>query len=169
MADRLGTACAEQEANLVMLHYEELDANTRAVVDAHVRNCPGCAGYLKSLTALLPLTIKIDEPPEEFWRDYDRELRRKIADAAEQKSWLQRLAAISQPRWLPAAATAALVAIALTFSLQRGSSSKPENAPDEAAIMEVLPITENLDFFKTMEVLDNLELLESMASTGSAA
>jgi len=35
--------------------------------------------------------------------------------------------------------------------------------------MEVLPMAEDLDFFKTMDVLDNLDVLEFMASPEGAA
>jgi hypothetical protein len=35
--------------------------------------------------------------------------------------------------------------------------------------MEVLPMAEDFDFFKTMDVLDNLDVLEFMASPEGAA
>lgn len=35
--------------------------------------------------------------------------------------------------------------------------------------MEALPVAENLEFFKAMDVLDDLDLLESMGSQSGAA
>jgi hypothetical protein len=35
-------------------------------------------------------------------------------------------------------------------------------------MMEALPVAENLEFFKAMDVLDDLDLLESMGSQGAA-
>jgi anti-sigma factor RsiW len=172
MMDRPGplpAACAEHEANLVMRHYDELDAGTRAAVDTHVRECPDCAEYLKSLAALLSLTIERDEPPEEFWRDYDRELRDKLDVAAEHRRWIQKLIDIFQPRWVPAFATVAVVAVALTFTLGPGVWTSREQVQEDTAILELMPVAENLDFFNAMEMLDNLDVLESMGGQGNAA
>ena len=165
----LPAACAEHEANLVMRHYDELDAGTRAAVDTHVRECPDCAGYLKSLAALLPLTIERDEPPEEFWRDYDRELRNKLDVAVEHRTWIQKLIDIFQPRWVPAFAAVAVLAIALTLTLGPGAWTSREQVQEDTAILELMPVTENLEFFNAMEMLDNLDVLESMGGQGNAA
>lgn len=165
----LPAACAEHEANLVMRHYDELDAGTRAAVDTHVRECPDCAGYLKSLAALLPLTIERDEPPEEFWRDYDRELRNKLDVAMEHRTWIQKLIDIFQPRWVPAFATVAVLAIALTLTLGPGAWTSREQVQEDTAILELMPVAENLEFFNAMEMLDNLDVLESMGGQGNAA
>jgi hypothetical protein len=35
--------------------------------------------------------------------------------------------------------------------------------------MELLPVAENLEFFKTMEVLDALDVLEEMGSSSGSA
>jgi HAMP domain-containing protein len=70
---------------------------------------------------------------------------------------------------VPVYAAAAVVALALTFTLGKGIRSTNDLAQDDAAMMEVLPVAENLEFFKAMDVLDNLDLLESMGSQGNAA
>jgi anti-sigma factor RsiW len=151
-----------------MFHYGDLDGAERGALQAHLQGCAACAGYLKELGTLLPLTLQADQPPETFWVDYNRELRQKLERAAEKKSWIQTLGEFFQPRWMPALATAGVVALALTFTLGRGiwSTNDPQ---DDAAIMEMLPVAENLEFFKTMDVLDNLDLLESMGNQSNAA
>ncbi len=165
----LSAPCAALEENLVLYHYGELDRTEGATLQAHLQNCAGCAGYLQELGSLLPLTVKTDQPPPSFWTDYNRELRDKLDGTAEQKSWRQALAAFYQPRLVPVFAAAAIVALAMTFTLGRGIWSTNELAQDDAEMMEVLPVAENLEFFKAMDVLDNLDLLEFMGSQGNAA
>ena len=164
----LASPCGELEENLVLFHYGDLDGAERSALQAHLHSCAACAGYLKELETWLPLTLKADQPPETFWTDYNRELRQKLDRAAEKKSWRQTLSDIFQPRWMPAFATAGIVALALTLTIGRGIWST-NDSQDDAAIMEMLPVAENLEFFKTMDVLDNLDLLESMGSQNNAA
>ena len=161
--------CKEQEENLVLFHYGDLLGAERNDLQAHLQSCAACAAYLKDLAALLPLTVAADQPPQTFWTEYNRELRHKLDSLAEKKDWRQKLAGFLQPRWLPAFATAAVVALALTFTLGKAMWSKNDPTQEDAAIMELLPVAENLDFFKSMEVLDDLDLLESMGSLGNAA
>jgi Putative zinc-finger len=165
----LASPCAEREENLVLFHYGDLDPAERSALQAHLQNCTPCAGYLKDLETLLPLTVKADEPSETFWTDYNREMRRKLADAAETKTWLQKIGEFFQARPLPALATTAVLVLALTLTFGRNSWSPHDPVQEDAAIMEVLPVAENLEFFKNMDVLDNLELLESMGKQSDAA
>jgi hypothetical protein len=167
--ERSMSACPGQEENLVLLHYGDLGAPETRDVRAHLESCAVCAGYLKELRTLLPLTIAAAEPTPAFWNDYDRELRRKIDAVAESKSWTQKLADFFQPRWVPVFATAVMIALALTFTLGRGVWGPGEREQEEAAIFEIMPVAENLEFFNAMEVLDHLDVLESMGSQGNAA
>lgn len=161
--------CAALEENLVLHHYGELDGAERAALEAHLQSCAGCAGYLEDLRAWLPLTVETDQPPPLFWADFTRDLRHKLDDAAGKNSWRRTLAAFFQPRLVPVLAGAAAVALALTFTLGKAIWSTSDLAQDDAVMMEVLPVAENLEFFKAMDVLDNLDLLESMGSQGDAA
>jgi len=161
--------CTELEADLVLLHYGDLEDSEREKLQAHVAGCAGCADYLKELTTLLPLMVANDAPPREFWMNYNRELRHKIDAAGESKSWWQSLTAIFKPGYLPAFATAVVVVLALTFTLGRGLWSGKNGAPDEE-FTEALPVAENLEFFRVMDVLDELDLLELMGNqTNNAA
>lgn len=165
----LSAACAEHEENLVLLHYGDLAGAERDILQSHLNNCAACKEYLQDLGQLLPLTLKTDAPPQTFWADYKRELRHKLDEAAEKPTWRQKLAALLQPRFVPLLATAGVVALALTLTLGQGLWTTKEPARKEAALLEVLPVAENLEFFKAMELLDDLELLESMSTPGSAA
>jgi len=162
--DSLSLPCKSFEEDLVLLHYGELGGTAGDHLRSHIQGCAGCTGYLAELGKLLPLTVKADEPPQTFWADYNRELRRKLDHVLEKKSWRQRLAAFFQPRLMPAFATVAVVALALTFMQGRGLWPFRQSAQEEEALMEVLPVAENLEFFKAMDVLDDLDLLEFLGN-----
>jgi len=153
------------EENLVLFHYGDLRGAERNAVQAHVNNCAGCTAYLKHLNTLLPLTRQVDNPPPEFWTHYNRELREKLDSVAEKKSFVD----FFQPRWVPVLAMAAVFTLALTFTFAKGMWSNNDPAKEDVAIMELMPVAENLDFFASMDVLDDLDLLESMGSQGNAA
>lgn len=172
MADQnrtLARACKDREEDLVLLHYGDLAGTERDALQVHLGGCSGCTDYLKELTALLPSTVERDDPPQIFWTDYSRELRHKIDAESERTSWRQRLRALFQPRLLPAFAAAAVVALALTLTLGKSMWRPTDPVQEDAALLEMLPVAENLEFFKAMDVLDDLDLLESMSAQGGAA
>jgi hypothetical protein len=162
-------SCKTLEEDLVLFHYGDLAGAERDALQSHLSGCAGCAAYLRELGHLLPLTVKADEPEQTFWLDYSRELRHKLDAAADKKSWWQSLAVIFQPRLLSAATGAAVVAIALAFTLGKGVWPTKDIPHDDEAMMEALPVAENLEFFNSMDVLDDLDLLEFMGSQGGAA
>jgi hypothetical protein len=164
------TACQSLEQDLVLYYYGELSEPDRGQVVTHVQACGGCSLYLKQLETLLPITRKADDPPQPFWDDYSRELRRKIARINDRTSWWRDLASFFQPWTVPAFATVALVVLAVTLTLGKGFWSSRNDPQVDETFMEIFPLAENLDFFKTMEVLDSLDLLEEMGhSSGGSA
>jgi hypothetical protein len=164
----LSTPCKKFEEDLVLFHYGDLRGPELEALQSHVNGCAGCTGFLEQLGRLLPLTVRADEPGQTFWNDYSREMRHKLDAAAEKRPWWQSVAIIFQPRVLSAAAGAAVVVVALALTFGRGLWPTKEVPHDDAAMMEVLPVAENLEFFKAMDVLDDLDLLESMGSQGAA-
>lgn len=164
----LSRACAEREEDLVLLYYGDLAGTEHDTLQDHLHGCADCRRFLQDLGKLLPLTRKVDNPEQDFWADYHRELRHKLDEAAGPSAWRQRLVAWIQWRPVPLFATAAVVALALTFSLGRGLWRTDDPARDQAALVEVLPIAENLEFFRAMDVLDDLDLLEAMGQGGAA-
>jgi hypothetical protein len=152
----------------VLFHYGDLPGPERDALQSHVSGCAGCTGFLEELGKLLPRMVKADEPGQIFWDDYGRELRHKLDAAAENTPWWQSFAVIFQPRMLSAAAGVAVVIVALTLTFGRGLWPTRDLPHDDAAMIEALPVAENLEFFKAMDVLDDLDLLESMGGQGAA-
>ena len=161
--------CKTLEEDLVLFHYGELPEPERLPLEQHLSRCVNCTTFLTDLSALLPLTIKADHPQEIFWMDFSRELRHKIADAREKPSWPVKIAAFFRPRLLPALGAVVVLALALTFTLGKGIWQSPDSPREDEALMEVLPVAEDLEFFKTMDVLDNLDVLEFMGNQPGAA
>ncbi len=160
------TACASKEQDLVLYYYGELGDAERAAVKTHTQDCEGCRRYLAEIGLLLPLTVQTDDPPQPFWDEYSREMRRKVA-GNERKSWWQTLTALLKPWTVPAIAATAVAIIALTFTLGKGFFRPKDISPDDESLMEFLPVAENLDFFSNMEILDTMDLLESLGGPGN--
>jgi len=157
-------ACAGFEEDLVLYYYGELAASERARVADHVQSCKHCQSYLKEMESILPLAVKPDEPTQAFWDDYSRELRHKLTAARAEKSWWHGLTSYLRPWTIPVYATAAVAVLAITLTIGKGFWSSTEIPQEDETFMEILPASENLDFFKTMEVLDAMDVLESMGA-----
>jgi anti-sigma factor RsiW len=157
-------ACKPFEEDLVLYYYGELDSPGRTAVESHIQSCEPCRSYVKEMQVILPLTVKPDEPPQAFWEEYSREMRRKLTQVGERKSWWRSLTSFLQPWVIPVTATAVVAVLAVTLTLGKGFWGSKEIPQDDEAFMEIMPAAENLEFFKTMEVLDAMDLLEDMGS-----
>jgi hypothetical protein len=69
---------------------------------------------------------------------------------------------------LPAFAAAAVILLALTFTLGGSLWSSKTDMPDDE-LTEALPVAENLEFYRAMDVLDELDLLEVMGNPANDA
>ena len=169
----MAAACNELEQDLVLYHYGELSAESRDQIATHLRECSGCASYVKELAALLPLTRRGDEPAEEFWQSYSREMRHKLAELQEKRSWWQALQTFVRPWTVPALAGTAVVTLALTLTIGKKTTTTNEainDAPSaDQALIEVMPMAENLELFNNMDVLEDIDVLEVLAISGNEA
>jgi len=157
-------SCQSLAEDLVLYYYGELSESARRNCEAHLNDCQACRATLAEMSQLLPLTVADDAPPQAFWNDYSREMRRKLESATERQSWWRTAGALFRSTPLPALATGAVLLLVLALTLGRGFWQTPGPAPDDESLMEVLPIAERLDFFSNMELLDNMELLEMLSS-----
>ena len=165
----MSTACNEFEQDLVLYHYGDLSGESRDRLVIHLRACPDCATYLKQLAALLPLTVNTDEPGEDFWQKYSREMRHKLTELQQKKSWWQELQALLWPWTLPALAGTAVVALILTLNIPNKTAVVDDGPTPDPALMEVLPMAENLEVINNMDVLESIDVLEAMEGSGNEA
>lgn len=159
-------ACKDYEQDLVLYYYGECDE--RARIEAHLENCASCSRFLDELRELLPLTVKTDDPPQPFWDHYSREVRQKLVTEGGKNAWWEGIVSFLRPWRVPVFATALVFILAVTLTLTRGTWRSRDIPPKEEAVLEVLPMAENLEFFKAMDFLDSLDLLEDMGGAGVA-
>jgi predicted anti-sigma-YlaC factor YlaD len=164
MAGNENRACENMEEHLVLYYYKELSGAQQTQVENHIKDCAPCRLYLQEMASILPSTVMNDDPPETFWTDYNREMRLKLSEVREKKAWWQSLLGLLQLWPRSALAMAAVVALALTITLGKTFWRSQESPPDDQALIEALPVAENLEFFENMEVLDAMDFLESSDS-----
>jgi hypothetical protein len=112
--------------------------------------------------SLLPITAAHDEPPPAFWGDYSREMRQTSAAGKPGGEVSQIIAPSPCPL-----ATGAMLLLALALTFGKGLWQPSTPAPVDDTLLEVLPMAERLEFFSDMEILDNLDLLETLGGQGN--
>ena len=162
-------ACEEFEADLVLLHYNDLAGAELVKLQNHLPSCTSCATYLNSLGKLLPLTQANDDPAEIFWQAYSREMRHKLDAIDRPSGWWARFGGFFQPRLVPSLAAAAMVVLALSFTIGNGLWNRRDEVKKDTLLIDALPVAENLDLFRNMELLDNIEMLEFMSAQENTA
>jgi predicted anti-sigma-YlaC factor YlaD len=160
----LESACKGFEEDLVLYYYQDLPDADRGHLEEHVQECPRCGHFLDNLGKLLPqATSAKEELPPFFWPKYSAEVMEKIHVA--QRPWWRNLIAPVRLWMLPALGTAAMAVLALGLVFGNGGwNSKPEavaTVPQELLVDAV-----NVEFFKSMDLLESLSVLEKMEASG---
>jgi predicted anti-sigma-YlaC factor YlaD len=168
--NRIKDNCKNFEHDLVIYYYGECDIKDRSRVETHLEGCASCRRFLEELRLLLPLTTKLDEPDEAFWNAYSREIHKKLVEVKNKPSWRNALMNLLHPWPVPALATALILILAFTLTFTKGMWRSQGTPPEEMTLLEILPVAEDLEFFKAMEFLDALDLLEDVGGqkNGSA-
>jgi hypothetical protein len=163
-AHSLESACKGFEEDLVLYYYQELPEADRSRLEEHVQECRRCGQFLDDLGKLLPQSAgsKVELPPF-FWPKYSAEVMEKVHVA--QRPWWSNLMAPARLWMLPAAGTAAMAVLALGLVFSNGGwKSKPEalaTVPQELLVDAV-----NVEFFRSMDLLESLSVLEKMDGSG---
>ena len=161
----LETACREFEEDLVMYYYGDgFDAERRRV-EEHLQSCHCCKRFLADLRKLLPQMAQPREFPREFWANYYDETVKKINAHQGKGSWWRDFLTPMRLWMVPAFGTAAVAIIAFALVLGKGG---PNSQPDrlvEKIPTEIMADVNQLEFFKSMDMLESLRLLESLDRT----
>jgi hypothetical protein len=152
-------ACAKFEPDLVLYYYGECGDTERRSLETHLAGCRGCASFLDGLKTVLPATIERDDPPPSFWEGYSREMRAKLLAAEQKSSPWARVILFLRPWPVPVLATALVLILGVTLTLTKGKWRSEDVPAEEEALLEVLPLAENLEFLRTMELLDAMDEL----------
>ncbi|MET0502877.1 MAG: hypothetical protein ABW172_15260 [Candidatus Binatia bacterium] len=162
--DTLKTACRDFEEDLVLFYYGDDSAADHRRVEEHLKDCIACRGFVEDLRKLLPQMAKPNELPQSFWDSYYHEMVEKLAVQQERNSWWKNLFVPMRTWMLPAFGTAAVAALAIGLVIGKGNwhlfSEPRENIPQE-----ILADTNQLEFFRSMDMIETLNSLESPDGT----
>lgn len=156
----LAGACRDYEEDLVLYYYGETGAVERAAIERHLAQCATCGGFVADLGRLLPQMAPKPDLPEGFWDGYFRETQAKIDAQVERGNWWQRWLAPLNGWMVPTFGTAAVALLGLVMVLEKGhlpftTDAAPANIP-----AEVLVDSNQLEFFKSLDMLESLRKLE---------
>jgi len=160
--EALDQACREFEADLVLYYYGDCPEAERDHVESHVSACGRCGRFLDDLRKLLPQMTRTTEFPQAFWDRYYNEMLEKLAIRRERTSWWRSLFAPVRTWAVPAFGTAVVVVLGLTLAFSNGRWSFLRQANQEAIPQEILADSTQLDFFKSLDLIEFLRELEAL-------
>lgn len=157
--------CGEFETDLVLYAYGKIADRERAGIEAHLDTCPACRARQDQLLEELA-TAPLDFPPPQFWDDYSRGMRQKLEAVDEQRHRKLRWLSPLSYGGITALAAGLVLVIALGLTLKDTLFSSADETQEDA-MMQVLPIVQNLEFFESMHYLEmmNQEPEETIKSS----
>jgi anti-sigma factor RsiW len=160
--EHLESACKKFEEDLVLYYYGEGSPAERARVENHLQSCGRCVGFLNDLSRLLPRLAEAKELPDSFWNAYYKEVLAKLAAQQESTAWWRGFFAPLRPWAVPAFATAVIATFALALVLERGMLDFQRERSWDTVPREVIVDSTQLEFFKSMDMLETLSVLEAL-------
>jgi hypothetical protein len=167
---KLESACRAFEADLVLYYYGDIAQAERGRIERHCQGCLRCRRFLEDLYQLLPQMVNAKPLPANFWDNYYRETVQKLAAQEARGSWLRNLFAPLHVWLIPAFGTVAVAALAVTLVLGKAGWNLRLSAPQQEAIpQEILADEAKVEFFKSMDLLESLGVLEKMDGSSQDA
>jgi anti-sigma-K factor RskA len=153
-------ACKNYEADLVLYYYGDSGAAERATHEQHMAQCLRCRNFVDDLGRVLARMAPKPELSQAFWDSYFRETVAKLDEQVERKSrWRSWFAPLNG--WLvPAFGTAAVAVLAIALVLGKGALAPSADATSPNLPSEVVADSNQLEFFKSLEILESLSTLE---------
>jgi hypothetical protein len=156
----LESACKSYEEDLVLYYYAETGANERATIEQHLAQCLRCRKFVDDLGRVLPQMAPKPELPQAFWDNYFRETVAKLDEQSARQNWWRRWLTPMNGWLVPAFGTVAIAVFAIALMLEKGDfKSMTDTAPVNIPA-EVLVDSNQLEFFKSMDILESLSTLE---------
>ena len=158
----LRAACKDFEEDLVLYYYGDDSTAERSRVESHLQSCSTCHEFLDDLRTLLPQMAKPSELPPKFWDNYYNEMVQKLAIHEKHQPWWKNFSAPMRTWMVPAFGTAGVAALAVGLVIGSGHWHYTFNRTQEQIPQEILSDTNQLEFFKSMDLLENLSSLEAL-------
>jgi hypothetical protein len=168
-AKKLETMCKELEEDLVLYYYGEIADEQKRRLEQHLGDCGGCGRFIEDLHLLLPQMALPEELSQSFWDDYYRETIAKLTHQRERKFYWRNLFVPMRTWMIPAFGTAVIAALAFGVVLSKGSLSSVYNQPQEIIPKEIVTDTEQLEFFRSLDMLEALSGLEGLETSKAEA
>ena len=160
---KLKSACRAFEADLVLYYYGDIEESDRRRVEGHCQDCFHCRRFLDDLHRLLPQIAKPKPLPVDFWQNYYKETVEKLAAREARGSWWRNLFMPMHVWLIPAVGTVAVAVLAVALVFGRGGWNLRLTAPQQETIpQEILTDATKVEFFKSMDLLESLGVLEKM-------
>ena len=156
----LKNACKDFEEDLVLYYYGEGSTAERQRIERHVSGCACCRLFVDDLQRLLPHMTESREMTQAFWDNYLRETVTKLAEREQRNSWCRSLFAPMQSWWVPAFGTVAIALLAFGLILGKGKLTSFIDHSTASLPQAVLADGEQLEFFKSLDMLESLDGLE---------
>jgi hypothetical protein len=153
-------ACKNYEEDLVLYHYAETGASERAAIEQHLASCLRCREFVDDLGRVLPQMAPKPELPQVFWDNYFRETVAKLDEQAARQNWWRRWFVPTNGWLVPAFGTVAIAVFAVALILEKGNFKSTTETASVNIPAEVLVDSNQLEFFKSMEILESLSTLE---------
>jgi predicted anti-sigma-YlaC factor YlaD len=164
----LKSACKNFEEDLVLHYYGENSETDRRRVEQHLLSCLPCRSFLDDLHRLLPQITQHAVLPQAFWDDYYRETVAKLALREERKFRWQDLFAPIRLWMVPAFGTVAIAILAIAIIVGKGGVTTLLDRPTAEIPQEILVDSNQLEFFKSLDMLESLGRLEHQDGDGTA-
>jgi len=164
----LKNACKNFEEDLVLYYYGENSDADRGRVEQHLVSCVPCRSFVDDLRRLLPQIGQQAALPQAFWDNYYRETIAKLAAREERKSRWRNMLAPMRLWMVPAFGTIAVAILAVAIIIGKGGLTSlldrsPANIPQE-----ILVDSNQLEFFRSLDMLESLSHLERRDSDNAA-
>ena len=153
-------ACKNYEEDLVLYYYGESGAAERATMEQHMAQCGRCRNFVDDLGRVLAQMPPPPELPQPFWDSYFRETLAKLDAHEARQSWWRRWLTPLNGWLVPAFGTAAVAALAIALVLEKSDLVSFLNTPSPNIPAAVLVDSNQLEFFKSLEILESLSTLE---------
>lgn len=161
----LESACKEYEEDLVLHYYGETGEDDRRRIEQHLSVCERCNVFVDDLQRLLPQMAKAEEMPQSFWDSYYRETVAKLAEQEERKYWWRSWLTPVRGWMVPAFGAMAGMALVVGLLFGKGNLSSFVEQPSRNIPQEVIADSNQLEFFKSMDMLEALDHLEQQDGT----
>jgi Putative zinc-finger len=168
-AKKLETMCKRFEEDLVLYYYGEIGDDEKRRLEQHLGHCVGCGRFIEDLHRLLPEIAPTEELPQSFWDNYYRETVAKLTHQREQKFYWRNLFVPLRMWMIPAFGTAIIAGLAFGVVLSKGNLNSLYNQPQETIPREIVTDTEQLEFFRSLDMLEALSGLEGLETSKAEA